>query len=52
MKPLLLAVALMGVSFSGLTINAKAGGAGGGVVGGHRLIADYQSLGEGIPTKR
>ena len=52
MKPFLLAVALLGASFSGLTIHAQAGGAPGGAVGGHRLVTDYQSGGEEIPSKR
>ena len=44
-----MAVALLGVSFSGLTINAKAGGRLGGVV--NKLAEDYQSGGEEIPSK-
>jgi hypothetical protein len=51
MKPLLLAVVLMGASFSGLTIKAKAGGAAGGVIGGHRQVANYQLTGEDIPAR-
>ena len=52
MKTLLLAVALMGASFSGLTIKAKAGGAAGGVVNRpHRLVENYQLQGEEIPSK-
>jgi hypothetical protein len=49
MKPLLLAVVLIGASFSGLTIKAKAGGALGGVIG-HRPGANYQLTGEEIPS--
>jgi hypothetical protein len=52
MKTLILAVALLGASFSGLTIKAKAGGAGGGVVNRpHRLVENYQLQGEEIPSK-
>ena len=45
MKPFLLAVALMGASFSGLTINAKAASYHPGGVNGGRLV-------EEIPSKR
>ena len=50
MKPLLLAVVLLGASFSGVTIKAKAGGGAGGVVNRPLRLVNYQLTGEEIPS--